>query len=319
MPELNLVDALLALPLVVGAVGGWRRGLAHGAAALAALAVGVAAALALYRLPLGWWPGLAARSWAPPLAFLAVLVLARLLAGALFGRAAAALPAAAQRHPANRALGVVPGALGGAVHAAVLALLLLTLPLSDRITTTARDSRVAEALAVPATWLGERLAPVFEPAIERSLQRLTVRPGSGATVALDFRVAEPRPRPDLEARMLDLLNAERDAAGLPPLRADPALAGIARAHSRDMLARGYFAHLAPEGTTPFERMRAGGVRFRAAGENLALAPTLALAHRGLMDSPGHRENILRAAFGRVGIGVLDAGRHGLMVTQKFRD
>ena len=52
---------------------------------------------------------------------------------------------------------------------------------------------------------------------------------------------------------------------------------------------------------------------------LALARTLDMAHTGLMNSPGHRANILNPAFGRVGIGILDGGRHGLMVTQTFRN
>jgi uncharacterized protein YkwD len=56
-----------------------------------------------------------------------------------------------------------------------------------------------------------------------------------------------------------------------------------------------------------------------AGENLAMAQSLNIAHDGLMKSPGHRANILRLHFGRVGIGVLDGGRDGLMVTQNFRN
>jgi uncharacterized protein YkwD len=66
-------------------------------------------------------------------------------------------------------------------------------------------------------------------------------------------------------------------------------------------------------------MREDDVRFRTAGENLALAPSLQIAHTGLMNSPGHRANILRPQFGRVGIGILDGGRRGLMVTQNFRN
>lgn len=64
---------------------------------------------------------------------------------------------------------------------------------------------------------------------------------------------------------------------------------------------------------------AANIRFVVAGENLALAQNLLLAHDGLMNSPGHRANILREAFGRVGIGILDGGIYGLMVTQKFRN
>jgi uncharacterized protein YkwD len=86
-----------------------------------------------------------------------------------------------------------------------------------------------------------------------------------------------------------------------------------------MFARGYFAHETPEGRSPFDRMQADGVRFQAAGENLALAPSLQVAHNGLMNSPGHRANILGKDFGRVGIGILDGGMRGLMVTQNFRN
>ena len=86
-----------------------------------------------------------------------------------------------------------------------------------------------------------------------------------------------------------------------------------------MFARGYFAHATPEGRDPFERMREAKVSFLTAGENIALAPTLEIAHTGLMNSPGHRANILRPQFGRVGIGIVDGGIHGLMVTQDFRN
>ena len=86
-----------------------------------------------------------------------------------------------------------------------------------------------------------------------------------------------------------------------------------------MFARGYFSHVNPEGKTPSDRIRADGVRFITAGENLALARTLPLAHTGLMNSEGHRANILSKRYGRVGIGIVDGGIHGLMVTQNFRN
>jgi uncharacterized protein YkwD len=66
-------------------------------------------------------------------------------------------------------------------------------------------------------------------------------------------------------------------------------------------------------------MRSANVRFITAGENLALAPTLQIAHTGLMNSPGHRANILRREFGRVGIGIMDGGMRGLMISQEFRN
>jgi uncharacterized protein YkwD len=66
-------------------------------------------------------------------------------------------------------------------------------------------------------------------------------------------------------------------------------------------------------------MRQDNISFLTAGENLALARSVQVAHTGLMNSPGHRANILRPQFGRVGIGIMDGGLRGLMVTQNFRN
>ena len=94
---------------------------------------------------------------------------------------------------------------------------------------------------------------------------------------------------------------------------------LARAHSNDMFVRGYFAHNTPEGKNPFDRMKEARISYLAAGENLALAQTLEIAHTGLMNSPGHRANILNPAFGRLGIGIMDGGFYGLMISQEFRN
>ena len=174
-------------------------------------------------------------------------------------------------------------------------------------------------LAVYAERLEAALHPVFAEAVAETLNLLTIQPDSHERVTLPYKVADTRPRADLEARMLELVNKERVAAGLKPLAPDPELTEVARRHSADMFARGYFAHDTPEGLDPFDRMRVANVRFVTAGENLALAPTVQVAHRGLMNSPGHRENILHPQFGRVGIGIMDGGIHGLMISQEFRN
>jgi uncharacterized protein YkwD len=86
-----------------------------------------------------------------------------------------------------------------------------------------------------------------------------------------------------------------------------------------MFAKGYFSHVNLEGESPSDRITKAKVRFLTAGENLAYAHTLTIAHNGLMNSPGHRANILHKDYGRVGIGILDGGIYGLMVTQNFRN
>ncbi|KKR88441.1 MAG: SCP-like protein extracellular [Candidatus Gottesmanbacteria bacterium GW2011_GWA2_41_12] len=66
-------------------------------------------------------------------------------------------------------------------------------------------------------------------------------------------------------------------------------------------------------------MKNAGIFYTEAGENLAFAPNVNIAHAGLMNSPGHRANILSPDFGKVGIGVIDGGIYGEMFVQKFTD
>ncbi len=317
--ELNYVDALLAALVLLAAWGGWRRGFLVATLELLSLAAALLAALWGYaRAAVPLQPHLD-DAWARPVAFLVIFLLVRIVLGRLLLAGARRLPQPVHAHRANRALGLLPGAASGLIDATLAVMLLLALPLSDNLSNATRDSRLAQRLAPAVQWVEARLLPIFDEAAGRTFNLLTVRPESGETIQLSYTVQDPRPRPELEARMLELINREREKEGLKPLRADPEAAEVARLHSRDMFARGYFSHVAPEGADPFDRMRRGGVRFLLAGENLALAPTLDLAHRGLMNSPGHRANILRPGFGRVGIGILDGGRRGLMVTQNFRN
>ena len=113
------------------------------------------------------------------------------------------------------------------------------------------------------------------------------------------------------ADTLTALNAARAAAGAPPLRADPRLARAARAHSRDMVARRYFAHVTPAGSTLSMRVaRSGwthGRRRWRVGETLAwgsgpLASPDAIVAAWL-NSPAHRRIALARRWRVVGIGV----------------
>jgi uncharacterized protein YkwD len=318
--QFNLIDAILALIILLGMVGGWRRGFVLGTLGLGVLTASLLLAFWAYPYPAHQLEASALLSaeWVLPAAFLGTFIVIRLLLGAIANRVVAALPAATHKHRANRALGVVPGLGDGLVQAMIIAMLLLALPLPGGFAGQTRDSVIATQLAIPAEWLESQLAPIFQPAVSKTLNRIVIKPGSRERVSLGFTAPDPQPRPALEARMLQLLNDERRAHGLAPLRADPDLTEVARSHSRDMLMRGYFSHVTPEGKDPFDRMRQANVSYLTAGENLAFAPTLSIAHQALMNSPGHRANILRPAFRRVGIGIMDGGR-GEMVAQEFRN
>lgn len=262
-------------------------------------------------------PGLGV--WTLPVAFLLMLVLARLLLSFIFNRLLAPLPPEVHTNWLNKLLGILPGLINGVVAAAVIALLLMALPLSGRLTEELRRSQLADQLTWPAEWVEERLSPVFEQPVERTIARLSIEPHSEESVRLPYTTHRLEVRPDLEQQMLQLVNQERERRGIGPLVADTALRAVARAHSADMFQRGYFSHYTPEGKDPFDRMRAAHIGFLAAGENLALAQTLSIAHTGLMHSPGHRANILNPAYHRVGIGIMEGGVHGLMISQEFRN
>ncbi|MFF8669848.1 CAP domain-containing protein [Streptomyces sp. NPDC015242] len=120
------------------------------------------------------------------------------------------------------------------------------------------------------------------------------------------------------AAVTDLTNRARTRAGLPPLAVDALLTAAARAHSADMVARAFYAHTAPDGSRPGDRAAAAGSTLRAIGENIACGQrSPADVVEGWMNSPGHRANILRPEFTRIGIGFACGGRAGTYWTQMF--
>jgi uncharacterized protein YkwD/uncharacterized membrane protein required for colicin V production len=318
--SLNLIDLLLVLLVCLQVLQGWRHGFVLGLFDLARWAGSLLIGLRYYQpvaqLMGRWsnWP----EEWNRPLAFLLTVLAAGVAIYAVEHQILKRLPRGLHQRRVNRLFGVLPGLVTGLILAAIVAPLLLALPLPEGLRASSRESELANRLALLSDRLEAALSPILEDA-RRTLTLRTIPPESERRVELPFTVTNPKPRPDLEARMLELVNTERRAAGLGPVNPDPELTEVARQHSADMFARSYFSHLTPEGRTPFDRMRAANVRYLIAGENLALAPTLLIAHRGLMNSPGHRANILRSSFGRLGIGILDGGRYGLMVTQNFRN
>jgi uncharacterized protein YkwD len=260
-----------------------------------------------------------ASPWLLPASFLSILLVSGFLLSWLARRLLRDLPPSIWKSRVNHAFGLLPGIVNAFITTSIVALLFVSVPFSDTFSDQAEASRAVAILTPPAEWAQEKLTPVFDEAIKRSMTKMTVEPESDETVTLPFRDSTVKERPDLEAKMLELVNEERVSRGLKALAPDTAMRRVAIAHSRDMFARGYFAHETPEKKSPFDRMKAAHIRYMAAGENLALARTLAMAHTGLMNSPGHRANILNRNYGRLGIGIIDGGRHGLMVSQEFRN
>lgn len=319
---MNAVDLLIVAALVLAAVAGIRAGFVATLYSLLTWVIAIPAALALEG-PLGE-PiarlGLAAPT-ARAVGFGLVLIA---IEGGLGGLGAVAVAPRVRRLHAHqtfgtvdRVLGVGPAVLRTLVITAVVLAAALVLPVGTEVRAAIDGSRIGQILIQRVVALQPVLgalaggqtdgAPLFVTKLNADqTQRLDLPAGLSLTAD-----------PDAEHEMLVLVNGERTARGLPPLALDPRLVAIARQHSEEMFRLKYFGHQSPVAGSPFDRLAAAGVSYSRAGENLAYAQSVAIAHRGLMESQGHRENILRPEFTRIGIGVISAGSYGRMFTQLF--
>ena len=113
-----------------------------------------------------------------------------------------------------------------------------------------------------------------------------------------------------ESEVIRLVNEVRRENGLKALTANWELSRVARYKSQDMLNKGYFSHTSPTYGTPFQMIKAFGLSFRTAGENIARGyPTPQAVVNGWMNSSGHRANILNASYNQIGVGYVAQGNY----------
>ncbi len=128
---------------------------------------------------------------------------------------------------------------------------------------------------------------------------------------------QSRVRASDETELLRMVNEERESVGLKPLTLDQDLVHLARAKAWDIIDNNYFAHQSPTYGSVWDMMRRANIPFVYAGENLARAGNVWVVHYRLMNSSGHRQNILRDRYTHVGIAVLRAEPSGVMAVQVF--
>jgi uncharacterized protein YkwD len=152
------------------------------------------------------------------------------------------------------------------------------------------------------------LAPYLMTAVAQAAPPRTVEP---PPISAGYALSA------MEQKAVLILNADRRNAGLEPLKANVKLSKLAGDYAADMNTRRFFSHIDPDGKDPFDRMAAIDIDFPNAGENIALSPDVETAHKMLMDSPLHRENILNPKFTEIGIGVRPNSRGGVYLVQEF--
>lgn len=219
----------------------------------------------------------------------------------------------------NKFLAVLPAIGEGLVLISFLLTLIVSLPVNPRLKSDVSKSRIGSYLVTQTAGIEKGLNEIFGGVIEDSLTYLTIKPGSRESIPLNLDSRTLSIDETSETEMFKRVNEERTKKGIRVLAWDSEIAPVARAHATDMWERSYFSHVSPDGKDVGDRLDGAGVKYKFAGENLAMAPTLTMAHNGLMNSEGHKANILEPEFSKVGIGVIDNGIYGKMFVQVFTD
>lgn len=318
---MNWIDLFITLVILAFAVEGQSSGFLDQALNIIGFGFSLIVALALYS-QLG---SLLTKIFkltpiaATPVAFLIVWVVAESLFFSIINLLLAKHLVKFENNKFNKFFGFLPAVVNALLFLAFLLLLFVSLPLRPDIKNDIFKSKIGSVLVNQAITLERPLDKVFGPITKQGLTFLTVNPEEKGSIDLHFKQDQLTVDYTGEQQMLNLVNNERAKVGVAPLVWDDALADVARGHSEDMFKRGYFSHYSPEGKDVGDRLNAAGISYTYAGENLALAPNIQSAHDGLMHSPGHRRNILDPAFHKIGIGAVNGGVYGEMITQVFTE
>ncbi len=251
------------------------------------------------------------------LSFIALLIIIQIILNIIFHKVINRIPENIRNHKINKIAGIPPGLVDGLITIIFITFLIFIAPfppvVKDQYNKSILGNFALNSLSNIEAFINQR----FGGLLDQALTSMTTRPDSNESVKLPFKPAKTTVNEKAEAEILVLLNEERKKVGVAPVVIDPTIIPVARAHSKDMWERQYFSHESPDGGTLEDRLVKGNVKYLLAGENLALAQNVELAHRGLMNSPGHKRNILDPKFTRIGIGVMDGGIYGKMFTQNF--
>lgn len=122
----------------------------------------------------------------------------------------------------------------------------------------------------------------------------------------------------MESEVARLVNVQRANAGLAPLKLNWEMSRVARIKSQDMINKNYFSHISPTYGSPFSMMEDYGIRFSAAGENIAMGQrTPQEVMNAWMNSSGHRANILNPSYNQIGVGLAKTSSGVCYWTQEF--
>jgi uncharacterized protein YkwD len=317
----NYIDLIIILVLIYFATEAWRHGfwviLVDFISFLSSLLISFRAykyIAAIFQTNFNL-----TRSISNALGFLVTAIVLEALIGFILARFLWHLPKKFWKHRINKFLGIIPGICEGLILIAFILTLILSLPVNPQIKNKVADSKIGKIILNQTLGLEKSINEIFGGAIEDSLTYLTIKPGSKERISLTVERENFKVDEESETKMFKLVNEERKKQGIKELEWNSKIVLVARNYAQKMWQERYFGHVSPEGEDVGDRLNKARIKFGLAGENLALAPTVSTAFTGLMNSEGHRENILDKRFRKVGIGVIDNGFYGKMFVQVFTD
>lgn len=256
-------------------------------------------------------------SFANALGFIFTSIILEIVLSVVFAYLVSLLPKKIRQNKYNKLLGLI-SALGEAlVLIAFLLTAVVALPVRPQVKKDVSESKIGSFILKETSGVEKAINAIFGGAINDTLTYFTVEPGSKSTINLKNGIDHLSIDQTAETQMFADINHERTSRGIAALTWSPKITGVAEAYAMDMWNRHYFSHYNPEGKTVADRFQEAGIPYGVAGENLALAPTTETAMNGLMNSPGHKANILDTQFHMVGIGVVDNGIYGKIFVQEF--
>ncbi|MBI2589517.1 CvpA family protein [Candidatus Berkelbacteria bacterium] len=319
---MTILDGLILLSFLTAFFDGWRRG--GLALILDFIGFGVGVGLAFLTFDnFGTWLGREfsfSSGLQPILAFTLILLIVPLALQAVFSFSLRFVPKIIRFGLNQRMVGAALGVIRHALNLFILINLLLFLPILPWVRSAIQQATLARPFVVHQPALEATFARIIEPAVKELQGAFTITEKSEVTAFNPkIPISELTVDEQAEREMFRLVNEARAQNNLTKLEWSEELANVGRIHSKDMWQRQYFSHLNPDGLDPFDRLTAADIFYLAAGENLALAPSTPIAHAGLMNSEGHRANILSPNYGRLGIGAVRNGLYGVMYSQEFSD
>ena len=322
----NYIDLIIIFYLLLSFLGGMRKKNSDLLLALFSVLVGLGLAFLTFRFTAQFIGSnfQLASAYANVVGFFLNTIIFKILLAIIFGKLfeKTGINTESTNLFNRRLTGALLSLVYGLVTIFVMFSIFMSLTLPGFMTAQLEGSRFGNFIKSDPMKANARFEEVFGGLLKAALSDLSflaIKTGTEEKVDLGFKALEVTEDAQAEEKMLVMVNNERTTRGLKPLTMNEEARKAARDYGKYLFKNGIFSHTDLEGKGPADRLKNYDVTFTMAGENLAYAQGLEEAHQGLMDSKGHRENILHPFFSRVGIGVIDGGSYGMIFVQEFLD